>query len=106
MSAPLYLRIRNELEARIRSGELPPGARLPTEAELQEAHGIGRATAQRVLHELAQAGLVERHRRRGTFVADGVRQENLLRFVNPGWPDRRSRDGTRSTAPPSSARRR
>ncbi|WP_329812465.1 GntR family transcriptional regulator, partial [Streptomyces sp. GSL17-113] len=48
MSAPLYLRIRNELEARIRSGELPPGARLPTEAELQEAHGIGRATAQRV----------------------------------------------------------
>ncbi|MBO8200316.1 GntR family transcriptional regulator [Streptomyces smyrnaeus] len=83
MSAPLYLRIRNELEARIRSGELPPGARLPTEAELQEAHGIGRATAQRVLHELAQAGLVERHRRRGTFVADGVRQENLLRFVNP-----------------------
>lgn len=83
MTAPLYLRIRNALEARIRSGELPPGARLPTEAELQEQHGIGRATAQRVLHELAQAGLVERHRRRGTFVADGVRQENLLRFVNP-----------------------
>ncbi|MDJ1132063.1 GntR family transcriptional regulator [Streptomyces iconiensis] len=83
MTAPLYLRIRNELEARIRSGELPPGTRLPTEAELQEQHGIGRATAQRVLHELAQAGLVERHRRRGTFVTEGVRQENLLRFVNP-----------------------
>lgn len=83
MSVPLYLRIRNDFERRIRSGELPPGARLPTEAELQEQHGIGRATAQRVLHELAQAGLVERHRRRGTFVTDGVRQENLLRFVNP-----------------------
>ncbi|WP_030884023.1 MULTISPECIES: GntR family transcriptional regulator [unclassified Streptomyces] len=80
---PLYLRIRNELEARIRSGELPPGSRLPTEAELQEQHAIGRATAQRVLSELAQAGLVERHRRKGTFVADGVRKENLLRFVNP-----------------------
>ncbi|RCG29303.1 GntR family transcriptional regulator [Streptomyces diacarni] len=83
MSAPLYLRIRSEWEARIRSGELPPGSRLPTEAELQEQYGIGRATAQRVLHELAQAGLVERHRRRGTFVADSARKENLLRFVNP-----------------------
>lgn len=83
MSAPLYLRIRSEWEARIRSGELPPGTRLPTEAELREQYGIGRATAQRVLHELAQAGLVERHRRRGTFVADSVRKENLLRFVNP-----------------------
>lgn len=83
MTAPLYLQIRNDLEGRIRSGDLPPGSRLPTEAELQEQHGIGRATAQRVLHELAQAGLVERHRRRGTFVADGVRKENLLRFANP-----------------------
>ncbi|WP_369200822.1 GntR family transcriptional regulator [Streptomyces sp. PU-14G] len=83
MSAPLYLRIRSEWEARIRSGELPPGSRLPTEAELQEQYGIGRATAQRVLHEMAQAGLVERHRRRGTFVAGSARKENLLRFVNP-----------------------
>ncbi|WP_020667283.1 GntR family transcriptional regulator [Amycolatopsis nigrescens] len=83
MAPPLYLRIRAELEERIRSGDLPPGTRLPTEAELREQHGVSRATAQRVLHELAQAGLVVRHRRRGTFVADGVRQENLLRFVNP-----------------------
>ncbi|GAA1956033.1 GntR family transcriptional regulator [Amycolatopsis minnesotensis] len=83
MSAPLYLRIRAQFEERIRSGDLPPGARLPTEAELREQHGVSRATAQRVLHELAQAGLVVRHRRRGTFVAEGVRQENLLRLINP-----------------------
>jgi GntR family transcriptional regulator len=83
MKVPLYLRIRNDIEGRIRSGELPPGSRLPTEAELGEQHGISRATAQRVLHELAQVGLVERHRRKGTFVTDGVRQENLLRLVNP-----------------------
>ncbi|MFF8846483.1 GntR family transcriptional regulator [Streptomyces sp. NPDC015127] len=82
MAVPTYLRIRTALEQRIRSGELPPGSRLPTEAELQEQYSIGRATAQRVLTELAQAGLVERHRRRGTFVTEGARQENLLRFVN------------------------
>ncbi len=83
MAVPAYLRIRNEFEQQIRSGALPPGSRLPTEAELQQQYSIGRATAQRVLTELAQAGFVERHRRRGTFVTEGARQENLLRFVNP-----------------------
>ncbi|MGW1679703.1 GntR family transcriptional regulator [Saccharopolyspora sp. NPDC002376] len=83
MATPAYLRIRTELEQRIRSGVLPPGTRLPTEAELQQQHSVSRATAQRVLSELAQAGLVERHRRRGTFVAEGARQESLLRVVNP-----------------------
>ncbi|GAA4843027.1 GntR family transcriptional regulator [Saccharopolyspora rosea] len=83
MAVPAYLRIRNELEQQIRSGALPPGTRLPTESELQREHSIGRATAQRVLTELAQAGLVERHRRRGTFVSSTARQENLLRMANP-----------------------
>ncbi|WP_020495596.1 GntR family transcriptional regulator [Sciscionella marina] len=83
MAVPAYLRIRAELEQRIQSGALPPGSRLPTEAELQQQYSVGRATAQRVLSELAQAGLVQRHRRRGTFVADGPRQEDLLRLVNP-----------------------
>ncbi|MGP4021545.1 GntR family transcriptional regulator [Saccharopolyspora sp. 5N708] len=83
MATPAYLRIRTELEQRIHSGALPPGARLPTEAELQQQYSVGRATAQRVLTELAQAGLAERHRRRGTFVTEGARQENLLRLVNP-----------------------
>ncbi|GAA0518203.1 GntR family transcriptional regulator [Saccharopolyspora subtropica] len=83
MAIPAYLRIRTELEEQIRSGALPPGTRLPTEAELQEQYSVSRTTAQRVLTELAQAGLVERHRRRGTFVAAGARQENLLRLVNP-----------------------
>jgi len=83
MGIPVYVRIRTELEHMIRSGEFPPGSRLPTEAELQRQHSISRATAQRVLTELAQVGLAERYRRRGTFVADGPRQESLLRFVNP-----------------------
>ncbi|WP_434449214.1 GntR family transcriptional regulator [Lentzea sp. E54] len=86
MAVPAYLRIRNEFEQRIRSGALPSGSRLPTEAELQQLYSVGRATAQRVLTELAQAGLAERHRRRGTFVTEGARQENLLRLVNTALP--------------------
>src|SRR5881398_2799831 len=82
MTIPKYQQIRADLEARIRSGELPPGAKVPTEAELREQYGVSRATAQRTLDDLARAGFVVRYRRHGTFVADGSQQTNLLRFVD------------------------
>lgn len=83
MTVPLYQTIRADLEARIQSGDLTTGARLPTEAELQAEHGVSRSTAQRVLNDLAQAGLVVRRKRLGTHVAEGARQMNLLRSVDP-----------------------
>ncbi|WP_416981216.1 GntR family transcriptional regulator [Streptomyces sp. T028] len=83
MTAPLYVRIRREIEARIRAGKLPPGTRLPTEKDLSAQYGVSRATAQRVLNDLAEAGLAIRRRRHGTFVADVKRQINLLNFVTP-----------------------
>jgi DNA-binding GntR family transcriptional regulator len=83
MSTPLHLKIRTGLEAKIQSGELPPGARMPTEAELQAEHGVSRSVAQRVLNDLAQAGLVVRQKRLGTHVAEGARQVNLLRSLDP-----------------------
>ncbi|MFI7498539.1 GntR family transcriptional regulator [Streptomyces sp. NPDC049687] len=83
MTVPLYVQIRRELEAKIRAGGLPPGARLPTEKDLSTQYGVSRATAQRVLNDLAEAGLAIRRRRHGTFVADVTRQINLLNFVTP-----------------------
>jgi DNA-binding GntR family transcriptional regulator len=83
MSTPRYQTIRTELESRIQSGDLTPGARLPTEAELQRTYEVSRATAQKALNELAQAGLVVRRKRTGTHVAEGARQVNLLRSVDP-----------------------
>ncbi|GAA3811044.1 GntR family transcriptional regulator [Streptomyces phyllanthi] len=83
MTVPLYVQIRREIEARIRAGDLPPGARLPTEMDLATEYGVSRATAQRVLNDLAEAGLAIRRRRHGTFVADVTRQINLLGFVTP-----------------------
>ncbi|GAA5172243.1 GntR family transcriptional regulator [Amycolatopsis dongchuanensis] len=82
MALPIYREIRADLEARIRRGELAVGDRVPTEAQLQRTYGVSRATAQRALQELAAAGLVVRHRKRGTFVADGARQVNLWRWIN------------------------
>ncbi|MDA0563638.1 GntR family transcriptional regulator [Streptomonospora sp. S1-112] len=78
-----YDRIRAELEARITSGEWPPGTRVPTEAELARAHGVSRVTVQRAVQELVRRGLVVRYRRRGTFVASAEPERDLLRLVNP-----------------------
>lgn len=83
MSIPQYQLIRAALEAQIVSGELAAGDRLPTEAELQEMHGVSRSVAQQALNDLAQAGLVVRRKRLGTHVADGARQMNLMRSVDP-----------------------
>ncbi|MEQ8312148.1 MAG: UTRA domain-containing protein [Sphingopyxis sp.] len=62
-------RIREEITAAIRSGEWRPGDRVPTEQELAQRYGCARATVSKALGELAAAGLVERRRKAGTFVA-------------------------------------
>jgi len=69
VSAPLHERIRAGIEARILSGALPPGARLPTEAGLMAEHRCSRMTVNKALSALAAAGLIERRKRAGSFVA-------------------------------------
>ncbi|GAB3006399.1 GntR family transcriptional regulator IolR [Streptomyces pseudoechinosporeus] len=83
MTVPLYVQIRREFEVKIRAGALPPGSRLPSEMDISAEYGVSRATAQRVLNDLAEAGLAIRRRRHGTFVVDVTRQINLLNFVTP-----------------------
>ncbi len=61
--------IREEIEARIRSGEWAPGTRIPFEHELVAEHGCARATVNKALSRLAREGLIERRRRAGSFVA-------------------------------------
>lgn len=65
----LSQRIRADIESRIRSGEWPPGFRIPNEHELVAQYGCARMTVNKVLTALASEGLIERHRRAGSFVA-------------------------------------
>lgn len=62
-------RIRGEIEARIHSGALRPGDRIPFEHELVASYGCSRATVSKALGALAKAGLIERRRKAGSFVA-------------------------------------
>ncbi|MBS0504013.1 MAG: UTRA domain-containing protein [Proteobacteria bacterium] len=65
----LEARIRADLEQRIRSGELKPGDRIPFEHELVARYGCARATVSKALGGLVRAGLIERRRKAGSFVA-------------------------------------
>ena len=64
----LYKQIRLDIERRILTGEWPPGHRIPFEHELMARYGCARMTVSKALSELAQADLIERRRRAGTFV--------------------------------------
>ncbi len=68
-AAPLYAQIAESLLEQIESGELPPGARLPSEREWSEALGVNRMTLRRALRLLGAQGLLVRRRGDGTYVA-------------------------------------
>ena len=62
--------IRAEVLRRIRARDWPPGALIPGEAALAEEFGVARATVNRALRDLADAGVIERKKRAGTRVAE------------------------------------
>ncbi|MBE3638965.1 histidine utilization repressor [Mangrovicoccus algicola] len=64
----LHDTILGEIEARILSGEWPPGHQVPSELELSESYGCSRMTVNKVMTQLAQAGLIRRRRRVGSVV--------------------------------------
>jgi len=69
-SIPLYYQLENILREKILSGVFSAGARLPTESELIRQYGVGRITVRHALAALVKDGLIERRRRRGTFVTE------------------------------------
>ncbi len=61
--------VQDEVRARISRRVWKPGALIPHEAELARELGCARATVNRALRGLAEAGLLERRRKAGTRVA-------------------------------------
>jgi DNA-binding GntR family transcriptional regulator len=55
---PAYLQIADALREQLRSGEYPPGARLPSERELVERWGVSSRTIRVALDQLRGEGLV------------------------------------------------
>lgn len=57
-----------QIRAAVAAGEWPVGSRLPPEAELGEALGVGRNTVREAVRALAHAGLLEVRQGDGTYV--------------------------------------
>jgi GntR family transcriptional regulator len=78
MAEPMYRIIADDLDRRIKSGELAPGGQLPSEVELREEYGQGddakasRNTVRDAIKLLVARGLVETRPGQGTFVVKKV----------------------------------
>ena len=66
---PPYMRVSEDLRARIEAGDLLPGEQLPSLDRLAAEYSVSRGTAQGVITILAAEGLIETRRRWGAFVA-------------------------------------
>ncbi len=64
----LWRQIAQHLHEEIKSGELQPGSKLPTEPHLARRFGVNRHTVRRALSVLQEEGLVSIEQGRGTFV--------------------------------------
>jgi len=76
---PLYLRVADDLRARIESGEMPPGSRLPSVAELIQQYGGSNSIATKAYRLLVEEGLVVSRHGAGHYVRSTETPELLVR---------------------------
>jgi GntR family transcriptional regulator len=65
-----YREVAEDLKARIKSGEYPPGERLPTYKDLAALYSVSVTTVQRAIIILQDRGLVVGLQGRGLWVAE------------------------------------
>lgn len=67
-TTPLYRQLADLLRAAVQDGTYPAGSKLPSEATLQQEHGLARDTVRAAIGILRDEGLVVTLPGRGTFV--------------------------------------
>jgi len=73
----LAAEIVEALAGAIRQGQLPPGAKLPTEAEIMSRFAVSRTVVREALSKLQASGLVETRHGIGTFVLSAADAANF-----------------------------
>lgn len=64
---PLWAQLEADLRARIAASEFEE--RFPTDEELVQAYGVSRQTVREAVRRMSEAGILERQRGRGSFLA-------------------------------------
>lgn len=83
---PKYLRLVDAFAECVVNGRFKPGQRVPTETDLARDLPVSVGTVQKALARLAADGIVVRHRKTGTFIAERRAQVNevfVYRFKDP-----------------------
>jgi GntR family transcriptional regulator len=70
-AVPPYQQIAAILRERIESGELAPGAAIPSVRTIQQEYGVAQTTARKAIKVLVDEGLAQIVRGWGTFVTKG-----------------------------------
>lgn len=71
-ATPIFVQIVNQLIMAIEKGELPLGARLPSEIDLSKQFGVSRASVREALSSLQFAGYIESRRGSGSVVCSTI----------------------------------
>ncbi len=91
--APLYHQLKEHI--RLQARMLEPGVLIPSEKELMQLAGVGRATVRRAIADLVQEGVLATQQGRGTFTAPRRVETSLSRPT--GFTETMRRLGRRPT---------
>jgi GntR family transcriptional regulator len=78
---PKFIELSESIIENIKSGELLPGDKIPSENELINAHKISNTTARKVLSQIELEGWARRIKGKGTFVLNRTPEHQLLRTL-------------------------
>ena len=82
---PIYLQVMQQIKYQIASGRLQPGEELPSIRTLAEQLLVNPNTIARAYRELELAGVVEKRRTAGTYVAENgspLARKERLKLIN------------------------
>jgi len=87
-----FVDLSNEIIEKIKTGELLPGDKIPSENELIKNYKISNTTARKVLLEIESQGWGRRIKGKGTFVLNRTPEHQLLRTLGSIEATRRGFD--------------
>ncbi len=81
-NSPRYQQIKSFIQSGIMQQKLPPGSKIPTEAQLADQFEVSRMTVNKAIRDLVQENVLVRHPGVGTFVSDAKAESPLTDIKN------------------------
>lgn len=78
LPVPIYYQIKEEILRKIKSGELPPKTKLPSELELANANDVSPMTVRQAYTTLVNQGFLYRRHGKGTYVNEAPPENNQV----------------------------